>query len=336
MNKKILLTGATGFIGHYLAHHLVKSGHQLRLLVRSTSQLDHLSSIKDQLEFITGDMLDFPSLEDAVAGCDTIIHAAAMVSFQRKEQQLMMDINGRGTKMLIDVALHHGVNRFIHMSSVSALDRNVKGVISEENRWQETRPHSAYAQSKFVAEREIWRGQGEGLSVAALYPSIVIGAGRWTSDSTPSLYDKVAKGLKYYPTGSSGYVDVRDVAKATEMVLGRDVNGDRFLLNAENMSWQRAFAQIANSLEMPPPSFSIPPWLSGLAWPVFGLLGTITGKTPTITRDTHRTAQSKLVYDGSKITRETGFKYRPIETTFQETGEAYRAVNGKTAWLAVS
>lgn len=333
MKQRILLTGATGFIGYYLAHELAAAGYHFQVLVRAGSNREQLAGISDHIKFVEGDLLDYPSLEDVVKECDVIIHAAAMVSFDAANEEVMMEINGYGTQALIDLALAHGVKRFIHVSSVAALDRTVKGMVSEKNRWQEQEAKTAYARSKFAAEREIWRGQGEGLSVAALYPSIVIGAGDWNGESTPSLFKKVANGLKVYPTGSSGFVDVRDVAKATRLVLERDLDGDRFLLNGVNLSWQAAFTQIAESLNKQPPTIAISPWLSAIAWPFATLAAKITGRPAALTRDTHRTSQSQLNYDGEKILRETEFVYQDIEKTFRETGAEYLKCEGKKAWF---
>lgn len=331
--QRILLTGATGFIGYYIAHELAAAGHHFQALVRPNSPKEQLKKISNYIEFIEGDLLDYPSLESAVANCDLIVHAAAMVSFDADKEDLMMEVNGYGTQALIDLALAHGVSRFIHVSSVAALDRTVKGIISEKNRWQEKEAKTAYARSKFAAEREIWRGQGEGLSVAALYPSIVIGAGNWQSESTPSLFKKASDGLKVYPTGSSGFVDVRDVAKATRLVLERNVDGDRFLLNSVNLSWKSAFTRIAQSLGKKPPAIPIAPWVSALAWPIAVLLAKVTKQPAALTRDTHRTSQASLSYDGGKILQETNFIYRNIEETFRETGEIYLSEGGKTAWF---
>lgn len=333
MSQQLLLTGATGFIGYYLAHELAANGYRFRALVRPGSDRAPLNDISDHIDFVEGDLLDFPSLEAAVAGCDVIIHAAAMVSFDAGKEDLMLEINGYGTEALVNLAIAHGVRRFIHVSSVAALDRTVKGVISEKNRWQEREAKTAYARSKFAAEREIWRGQAEGLSVAALYPSIVIGAGNWSGESTPSLFKKVAEGLKVYPTGKSGFVDVRDVAKATRLVLERNIDGDRFLLNARNLSWQTAFGMIATSLGKQPPTIAIAPWLSGIAWPFATLAAKITGQPAALTRDTHRTSQAQLSYDGQKIVTEAAFTYRNMEETFQQTGSAYLENSGKLAWF---
>ncbi|MEL6355596.1 MAG: NAD-dependent epimerase/dehydratase family protein [Bacteroidota bacterium] len=337
MTEKILITGATGFIGYYVTRLLSAKGYALRLLVRPTSNVEHLRALNPELEFEFGDIEDIPSLEDAVDGCQIILHAAALVSFQAEDRKRLFEINTQGTTNIVDVALAKGIRRLIYISSVAALNRDTQSpMISERDRWQEKLASTPYAQSKFSAEREVWRGQAEGLSVAALYPSLVIGAGNWLGQSTPSLFHGVDK-RRFFPTGQTGFVDVRDVATATLEVLQRDRNGDRFLLNAENLSWEKALSMIAQSVERQPPSIRVAPWLSGLAWPVLGLLGKLTGQSPTLTKATHRTAQSKFKYDGSLITREMDFAYRKMGDSIKETGAAYLASvkNGipQTIWL---
>ncbi|MEZ4986176.1 MAG: hypothetical protein R2795_14250 [Saprospiraceae bacterium] len=104
---------------------------------------------------------------------------------------------------------------------------------------------SNYSRSKFFSELEVWRGQAEGLSVAVLYPSIILGPGRWDEGSV-AIFKYVAKQPSYYPAGESGFVDVRDVAKAILLVLERAVDGDRFLLNAENISYRDLMTQMAH------------------------------------------------------------------------------------------
>jgi len=325
MKEKILITGATGFIGYYITRLLAAQGYTLQLLVRPSSKLDELKAILPAPDFVYGDVEDVFSLEAAMEGCATVIHAAAMVSFQAADRQRLFATNTQGTTNVVNVALVAGVQRLIYVSSVAALNRETRAPkISEKDRWQEKLAPTYYAQSKFSAEREVWRGQSEGLSVAALYPSLVIGAGNWLGSSTPSLFHGV-KSRRFFPVGSTGFADVRDVAIATLVALQRNRDGDRYLLNSENLSWEEALSLIAKSVNGRPPSIRVAPWLSALAWPILGLLSKLTGKKPSLTKATHRTAQSSFQYDGSLITKETDFVYRPVAQSIRQTGAAYLA-----------
>lgn len=332
MQEQILLTGGSGFVGYYLAQALLKAGFAVRALLRPESHRAQLEKLPGRLSFVAGDLLDTDSLLSALDGCSTVVHAAAKVSFSATEVGQLYQINTEGTANLINCCIECGIARFIHISSVAALDRSKEqSLISEQNRWQEKPANTHYAASKFGAEREVWRGQAEGLSVAALYPATVIGPGDWWGASTPHLF-RTAEGRKFYSHGSSGFVDVRDVAAALLLVLDRNMDGDRFLLSAENLSWKEALTQMAQALQLAPPSIGLAKWQTALLWPLATLWAKISGTPPVLSRDFHRSAQAQHHYDGSKITRETGFQYRPVSLAIEETAKLYLARAPVAAW----
>ena len=221
--------------------------------------------------------------------------------------------------------LHARARRLIHVGSVSALDRRDGGpAVRVADRWPARRPTTAYARSKFAAEREVWRGQAEGLSVAAVYPTTMVGAGDWKGRNTPSLWRYVNDGGRIYPRGAAGFVDVRDVARAVLTVLERDLDGERFLLNAENLRWKTFFDRVAASLDVPAPRTGLSRWQSAALWPLAGAWARLTGAEPAFTRAKHRTAQATYRYDGSDYEAVTGNTYIPLASTFAETGQAFR------------
>ncbi len=328
----VLLTGVTGFVGYYLAKALLAKGYTVKALVRSGSNLAHLEGLSPSLHFQTGDLLDTDSLLEALLDCSTVVHAAAKVSFTTHDVGGLYAVNVAGTENLVNCCLEMGTRRFIHLSSVAALDRAKENtVISERNRWQEKLADTHYARSKFGAERAIWRGQAEGLSVAALYPAIVLGPGNWLGDSTPHLF-RTAANRRFYSQGSNGFVDVRDVADALCLVLARDLDGDRFLLSAENLSWHDVLCKMADALDVARPTIGLAAWQTALLWPLASLWARIRSEDPVLTRDFHRSAQANYRYDGSLICRLTGFQYRAIASTIEETAQLYRAEAPKAAW----
>lgn len=321
----LLLTGATGFIGYYITHTLAAAGRPFRALIRLTSDTRYLDELGEYCEVVIGDVNDPDSLLDALSGIDTIVHAAAAVSFDSRDEDRLMKVNAEGTANVVNAALEMGTRRLVHLSSVAALNRISGGpVVTLKDRWPIEEPNTNYARSKFAAEREAWRGQAEGLSVAALYPSIVLGAGDWNGHNTPALWRRVAAGQKLYPKGSGGFVDVRDVARAVLDVLDRDLDGDRFLLNAANLSWRELLASIAESIGQPPPSVAVAPWQSALLWPLEGLRAKVTGTPALLTRESQRNAQAQFAYDGSAYAEALGRPYIPIDQTVKEVGAAFR------------
>ncbi|WP_116106490.1 NAD-dependent epimerase/dehydratase family protein [Lewinella sp. IMCC34191] len=329
MPGKLLLTGATGFVGYYLAQALAADGRPFVALVREDSDTTQLTTISAWCTLVYGDLTDPGSMEEAMDGVDTVIHAAALVSMEDRREDELLQVNGTGTANLVNVMLHAGVRRLVHLGSVAALDRVDGGPLTTAaDRWPENRLTTAYARSKFAAEREIWRGQAEGLSVAAVYPSTILGAGDWQGDNTPSLWTYVDNGGRLYPRGAAGFIDVRDVVRAVLTVVDRDVDRERFLLNAANLSWQDFFRQVARSLDASPPSIGLSHWQSAMLWPLAGLWSNVVGGQPVITRASHRTGQATYRYDGRPYVEATGQEYIPPELTIAEIGKAFRMSQG--------
>ena len=208
----ILITGATGLLGSYIARYLVAAGLPVRAIKRATSDLSLLAEAKDQIEWVDADVLNIPSLEDAFQGVSYIYHSAAAISFKKSERERMMKINIEGTANVVNVANYMGVQRLLHVSSVAALGKGkTDTMLNEDAVWEDSPYDTGYGLSKYLGELEVWRGMVEGLDAVIINPSTILGAGRW-SDSSTRIFSKVEEGLSFYPKGSNGYVDVRDVA----------------------------------------------------------------------------------------------------------------------------
>ncbi|WP_020568435.1 NAD-dependent epimerase/dehydratase family protein [Neolewinella persica] len=320
----LLITGATGYFGRHLTTALAATGRPFRALIREESDTRALAALGEVCTLVKGDVNDPESLLEAFHGVDTIIHAAAFVSFQTADRDKMQMVNGEGTANVVNMALEAGVRKVIHLSSVAVLNRRDGGpLVTLRDRWPEERPNTSYAESKFAAEREIWRGQAEGLEVAVLYPTHMLGTGNWGHDHAPKLWQMAARERGFYPTGTTGFVDVRDVAEAAMTALDRDQDGDRFLLNAVNLSWQEAMSKIAESIGAKPPSMKVSAWQSGLLWPIEMLRAGLAGTKPIITRESHQNVQADFRYDGTAYVEATGNAYRDVEQTIRYVGKRY-------------
>jgi dihydroflavonol-4-reductase len=326
--SKILLIGATGLLGSHLVRALLAEGHtNLRALRRTTSDLTQIADIADQIEWVEGDILDVFSLEDAMQGVEKVYHCAAMISYQPRDAAPMRKVNVEGTANVVNSALEKGVKRLIYVSSIAAIGENKKEKanqpITEKTTWERSPHNSDYSISKYLAEQEVWRAAAEGLEVAIVNPSIILGYGDWRESST-TLFRQVWKGLKFYPVGTTGYVDVKDVARFMVLLLESAIVEERYILNGANLRFQDFFNQVADALHKKRPTYAVRPWLANVAWRIGGIYAFLTGNAPMLTQATAYTSAQKRCYDNSKsLNAFSEFAYTPIEETIKEVATRF-------------
>ena len=337
----IFITGCTGLVGSHLVAELVNRQQStdnrqqttVKLLCRKNSDLSLLNRVLSRygingipadVEFVYGDVLDYDIIESAMKDVDEVYHCAAVVSFDPSDKGSLMRVNVEGTRNMVNAALHCGVKKFCHVSSIAALGRALEGEsIDEESPWTRSKNNSVYSNSKHEAEMEVWRGIAEGLNATIVNPSLILGAGRWDSSSC-ELFNTVAKGFPFYTEGVNGFVDVKDVARAMIMLMENNKFGQRYCLNGALISYKELFTLMANNFNVKVPCIKVGKTLSEIAWRIFWIFGKIQGKKPLITKETARTATRKYSYSSSKIIRELNFQFTPIEESVKEICELYK------------
>jgi nucleoside-diphosphate-sugar epimerase len=314
----ILVTGGTGLIGTALLQQLAAKGRAVRVFSRQATAPAHLKSLSN-LQWIQGDIEDFQALEDALEGVDEVYHAAGLVSFDAKDRERIMRINVMGTENVVNACLYKGVRKLVHVSSVAALGKALEGkAIDEKTEWEDSKNNSVYALSKMLAEREVWRGLEEGLQVAIVNPTIVIGYAEndpWQSSS--SFFPMIKKGLKFYTNGVNGFVGADDVAALMIQLMESAINGERYVLTAGNHSYREVFTWIATALNVPAPTIEVKPWMGALAWRFFAIAKYF-GVNPLVTKETTRSSLMSSIYDNSKVKRELNFTFTPIKELVEE------------------
>ncbi len=347
----VFVTGGTGLIGGHLLYELVAAGKRVRALKRERSNLQRVlrlfsyysgnpRKLFEEIEWVSGDILDYFRMEEFLEGVDEVYHCAAVVAFNPEERSEMMTINVEGTRNLVNAALEKGVKKFCHVSSVAALGNAKNGqLVNETTNWVPAKKVSGYSESKFFSETEVWRGIEEGLDAVIVNPSIVLGPGNWNSGSS-RFFKAVGEGLKFYTKGVTGFVDVRDVTRAMRWLMAEPhfnvCKNQRFLLNAENRSYKSLFSEIAGALGKTPPRFFASDFFLALAWRGAAIWGRIARKSPAITRETAANSNAVRKFDGDKIKRFLNFEYLPVSTSIFETAarfkqETEKPREGKTA-----
>jgi nucleoside-diphosphate-sugar epimerase len=241
----ILVTGATGFLGSELISQLLLRGEKIRAIKRTTSRIPRLLADKKDLEWIDADILDYFTLSDAMDGISCVYHCAALISFEPKHKKEMLKVNVQGTANLLNICLEKNIRRFLHVSSIAALGDSKRGaIITEKDHWEFGSGQSAYSISKYKSEMEVFRAAAEGLNMVIVNPSIIIGknAGK---EGSGQLFESIRTGLNYFPGGSSGYVDVMDVAKIMILLMESNIRDERYIINSENLTYKEFFSKIA-------------------------------------------------------------------------------------------
>ena len=223
---KILVTGATGFVGGNLARELCVRGYEVRALVRPGSSV---LTIKDtSVERVEGDILDRESVRRAAAGCQAVFHCAAAYTFWSKDPQGVRRANVEGTVNVLQCAAAARVERIVYTSTVSTIGMPKDGGLGDEDTPLTPRAlHGHYKQSKFEAEREALRlvqppPYGEGLPVVVVNPTAPVGP--WDVKPTPTgriVLDFMRGRIPAYLATGLNLVDVADVSAGHILALER-------------------------------------------------------------------------------------------------------------------
>ena len=322
----ILVTGGTGFLGAYIIKNLIEKGHSVRAIRRSSALPFFIPpDIFRKVEWVTGDVLDMVSLDDAMKGIQTIIHSAAIVSFTRDMRSLMYQVNVEGTANVVNAALENRVERLIHISSIAALGRTThEETVNEEKKWENNKNNTHYAISKHEAEMHVYRGFAEGLEGLILNPSTILGFGNWHQSSC-SIFRNAYREFPWYTQGINGFVGVEDVAEVCERLMVSGYTQRKFIVNAENRKFRELFDMIADGFNRKRPYREATPFIGEVAWRLEKLKSFLTGKKPLLTRETAKVAHSRTSFSNEAL-REAlpQFQFTPLETVIKNACEKYK------------
>lgn len=318
----ILITGGAGLLGKELISQLLAEGRQVRALFNKTPlpDFDHPG-----LEQFQCDILDVTGLELAMEGIEQVYHCAAIVTFNPKRKRELFKINIEGTANVVNAALDAGVKKMVYVSSVAALGRIREGQpINETMNWSEETSNSSYGESKYLAELEVWRGIGEGLDAVIVNPVVILGPGDWNNGSS-QIFKNVYEEFPWYTEGVTGFVDVRDVARAMRALMNSDIIAQRFIISAENRTYRDVFGLIAKGFGKKPAHKKVTPLLAKIVWRLEAIKSRFTGKDPLVTRETTATAMAKVHFDNSKLLQYLpAFRYTPLEETVEYTCRVFQ------------
>jgi nucleoside-diphosphate-sugar epimerase len=242
---RVLVTGATGKVGHAIATALLERGDQVRALVRDPGRSAGI--LPAGVEPHPGDATDAASLAAAVEGCELVFNAMGMPEQWVKDEGIFERVNAHGSGALAAAAKRAGVPRFVHTSTHDVFDAEA-GQGFDETRVADYPKGTAYERSKQHAE-ELVLAERDGMEVVVLNPAGVYGP---TPAPTPSfengLFEPVVrKRLPAVPPGGTGYAYVRGVAEGHLLAAGKGADGERYIL-ADGYATFREIAEMVKEV----------------------------------------------------------------------------------------
>jgi dihydroflavonol-4-reductase len=323
---KTLITGASGFIGSAVARELLHAGHEVRALLRPTSNRRNLEGL--EIETVFGCLEDPESLEKALAGCENLFHVAADYRLWVPNPDDMYRTNVEGTRNIMRAALKTGIERVVYTSSVATL-----GLLKDGSPADETTPVTLedmighYKRSKFLAEGEVRRMiEEQGLPAVIVNPSTPVGPRDAKVTPTGNMILQAASGRMpaYVDTGLN-MVHVEDVAHGHLLAFEYGKIGQRYILGGSNMTLKEILTELSQVTGCPEPRFRL---MHDLVLPVAYLMegwARLTrGGEPLVTVDGVRLAKKRMYFSTEKARLELGLNSRPIMDGLRDAVQWFR------------
>src|SRR5580658_8357299 len=326
MLLKAFVTGATGFLGSHVARALADRGADLRLLVRTSSNLKNLEGLKP--ETATGDLRDPASLEKAMSGCEVVFHVAADYRLWLRDPNEMYRSNVEGTRAILDAAQKNRVRCVVYTSSVATMGFTGNGRLADEDSpvaLADMIGH--YKRSKFMAEQVALEAGRAGMRVVTVNPTTPVGEQDIKPTPTGRIVVDFLKGKfpAYVETGLN-LVDVRECALGHVEALERGKSGQRYILGGENLTLKQILDKLGAISGLPSPKVKLPYFVAYAAGLVDQTVsGRLLHREPRATVETVRMGKKKMWASSGKAERELGWKILPADNALRRAVEWFRA-----------
>ncbi|VAH86881.1 unnamed protein product [Triticum turgidum subsp. durum] len=299
---RVVVTGATGYLGGRLCAALAGAGHDVRAFVRRTGDA---SGLPDAVELAYGDVGDAGSLAAAFDGRDAVFHAAASVEPWLPDPSVFtaVRVNVRGLENVLKAAKRTPtVKKIIYTSSFFALGPT-DGCVADE--------------TQVLADRIALQAAAEGVPITIVYPGVIYGPGKLTTGNLVSriLIERFNGRLPGYIGDGydrESFCHVDDVVSGHIAAMEKGRVGERYLLTGENLSFMHIFNMAANITNTKAPYFHVPLWLIEIYGWISVFIARITGKLPLISYPTVRVIRHQWAYSCDKAKRELGYNPRNL------------------------
>ena len=318
---KVAVTGACGHIGNNLCKELLDQGFEVKALLLDCEELN-----QPEVEVIRGNVLNPDSLISLCSDVDYVFHLAAIISIDKKDQDLVYKVNVEGTKNIVDACKANNVKRLVHFSTIHTYNPHPLDEPLDETRSQLSHTDMMYEQSKLESELIIKKAISEGLDAVILHPTAVFGP----NDHKPSLLGQAL--IKIYNNdipmlvqGGYDWVDVRDIAKGTIDACKKGKKGEDYILSGKWMSLTDLSALIGSITNRKTPQKTASLFLARVGLPLIQFWATLRNEHPLYTKDTlDILKESHQDISCKKASDEFGYSPRPTEDSLKETFDWFK------------
>ncbi len=311
---RMLVTGASGFIGSAVTRALLARGAKVVALLQpgvSTANLEGLA-----VEHVVADLRDPAAVVAAASGCRMIFHVAAVYRFWAPNAADFYDVNVGGSLNVVAAARAEGIERVVYTSTVGTigLDGTENGYAADETAWARVgHLFGLYKQSKYVAEHEILRAGAEGVPVVLVQPTLPLGP----FDRAPTPTGKIV--LDFLNGRIPGWfdtalnvVDVDDVAAGHLLAAERGAQGRSYVLGGENLELKQILDVLAAGTGLPRATIRVPRQVAfAAAYASEFVEGRLLHREPTVPLEGARMAATRMIFSDVRARRELGYSSRP-------------------------
>lgn len=321
---RVLVTGATGFVGSHVVSKLLERGERVRVLVRPQSSLKNLEGLF--VETVRGDLTDPESVRAVMAGCRRVFHVAADYRLWARDPSELYRSNVQGTRNVLEAARQAGVERMVYTSTVGALAVSCNGHPADERtpvRLTDMIGH--YKRSKFLAEAEAVAAAKQGLPVVIVNPSTPVGSRDIKPTPTGQMIVDFLRGRMpaYVDTGLN-LIDVEDVAEGHLLAMEKGIPGERYILGHRNLTLREILEALSRISGRPAPTVRLPHVIALGVAAVSTLAAQVTRRPPLVSWESVRISRKKMFFDSSKAVRDLGLPQASVEEALEKAVRWFR------------
>ncbi len=318
---RILVTGATGFLGNNIVRALLADDHEVTVAKRVSSDPRTLDGLNVQA--VDVDLTDLPQVSPLIGDVDLVIHSAAMIQLGWSRLSQSRRINVEGTRAVAEACRRQNV-RMLHISTVDALAASDGETPVNETNLDPSKPACSYVVSKREAEMAFLDQVEKGLDGVILCPGFMVGPNDWRPSSGEMMLALWKQWIPFAPAGGCSVADVRDVAEGVISAIQHGRTGERYILGGENVTYLDLWKRMATVMNRPHPKFVLPNWLAELGGRGGDFAAKFLKQEPQVNSAASRMGQLFHWCDSSKAKTELGYQLQPVDTALEDAWQWFQ------------